>query len=164
MPYFTEIATNEAPDAAQLHDFLKAARRFLHDLLNNELRLDQPRPDVPPPIFAELRGDALGVFQEYVQGRFEQLHRAVDEADPDALRRAGLTGQPQYLKLRTLAQLEQSPGDEGAYWPRVINMTDQVDTILESILDLLKSLVPGMDGYMVLFREYRATLLAMLRG
>jgi hypothetical protein len=156
MPYFTEIATHEDPDTAQLHDFLEAARRFLSDLLTNELQLEHPRPAVLPPLFAHLRQDALVVFG--------QLHAAVDMADTETLRSAGLTGQPQYLKLRTLAALELSPGGEAAYWPRIVNMTDQADTILESILDLLRTVVPGMDGYAGLFKEYRATVLNILRG
>jgi hypothetical protein len=164
MPYFTEIATHEDPDTAQLHDFLEAARRFLSDLLTNELQLEHPRPAVLPPLFAHLRQDALVVFQEYVHERFGQLHAAVDMADTETLRSAGLTGQPQYLKLRTLAALELSPGGEAAYWPRIVNMTDQADTILESILDLLRTVVPGMDGYAGLFKEYRATVLNILRG
>lgn len=164
MPYFTEIATHENPNAAQLHDFLEAARRFLFDLLNNQLQLEHPRPDALPPLFAGLRQDALAVFQEYVHERFGQLHAAVDAADTDMLRSAGLTGQPQHLKLRTLAELEQSAGGEAAYWPRVASMTDQADTILESILDLLRTVVPGIEGYAGLFREYRATVLNMLRG
>jgi hypothetical protein len=147
MPYFTEIATHEDPDTAQLHDFLEAARRFLSDLLTNELQLEHPRPAVLPP-----------------HERFGQLHAAVDMADTETLRSAGLTGQPQYLKLRTLAALELSPGGEAAYWPRIVNMTDQADTILESILDLLRTVVPGMDGYAGLFKEYRATVLNILRG
>ncbi|MGP1614160.1 MAG: hypothetical protein ACTS5Y_03730, partial [Pollutimonas bauzanensis] len=105
MPYFTELARQEDPGKEQLHEFMDAARRFLLDLLNNQLQLDHPRPADAPPLFLELREEALAVFREYVYARFEQLHNELDRVSLAALRSSGLTGRPQYLKLRALAEL-----------------------------------------------------------
>lgn len=164
MPYFTELSLQEDAGTKELHAFMDAARRFLHDLLNNELQMNHCRPNTVPPLFGALRQEALAVFCEYVYDRFEPLHRELDLVDPETLRSLGLTGQAQHSKFRALADLEMSPGDEAAYWPRVGKMLQQIDDNLDAILDPLKIVAPGIDGFVGLFKEFRSPVFNLVNG
>lgn len=164
MAYFAELASHDNPGPADLQEFMRIARQFLSDLLSNELRLDHPRPDALPPLYAELRAEARLVYGEYVHERFDELLAALARLDRETLQEAGLIGRPMRLKLRTLSGLESAPGDASAYWPKVGRVFRQTDVILNSILDLLKLVAPGLDRFIELLKEFKSTLLNLVES
>ncbi len=164
MPYFTQPGLATDPDIRELHNFMNGARRFLHDLLTDQLRLAHPRPATAPALFLELRQEALAVYLEYVHDRFEQLHYELDRVDQNTLVAHGLIGECLHEKLRTLAELEVSGGDEASYWPRIGKMLQELDATLDAVLDPLKIAAPRVDGFIGLFKEFRAPVLNLVNG
>ena len=164
MPYFTQPGPGSDPDIRELHNFMNGARRFLHDLLTDQLRLAHPRPATAPTLFLELRQEALTVYLEYVHDRFEQLHYELDRVDENTLVEHGLAGECLHEKLRTLAELEVSTGDEKSYWPRIGKMLQELDVTLDAVLNSLKIAAPRVDGFIGLFKEFRAPVLNLVNG
>ena len=164
MPYFTQLAQGTDPDAKDLHKFMDAARRFLHDLLAQQLQLGHPEPDAAPALFENLRQDTLTVFLDYVHDRFEQLQAELDSIDETMLAAHGLTGECLHRQLHTLAELEKSTGDADAYWPRVGKILQALDTTLDTVLDSVSTLAPRFGGFIGLFKEFRTPVLSIVSG
>ncbi|PLC53738.1 hypothetical protein CR155_09775 [Pollutimonas nitritireducens] len=164
MPYFTQLGAGTDPEDEVLHNFMDGARRFLHDLLTQRLQLVHPQPEVAPLLYKELRQEALAVFLDYVYDHFEQLQHEIRMLDEDRLAEFGLSGESLHQQLRKLAELETSPGDESAYWPRVGKMLQELDTTLDTILDPLKSSAPRIGEFIGLFKDFRAPVLDLVNG
>ncbi|PLC51824.1 hypothetical protein CR159_02040 [Pollutimonas subterranea] len=164
MPYFTQLAQGTDPDARDLHNFMDAARRFLHDLLAEQLQLGHPQPDTAPALFENLRHDTLAVFLDYVHDRFQQLQAELDSIDETVLAAHGLTGERLHRQLRTLADLEASTGGAQAYWPRVGKILQELDTTLDTVLDPLSTFAPRFGGFIGLFKEFRAPVINLVNG
>lgn len=164
MPYFADLATNDNPDKESLIQFLEATDQFYVDLLENALVLGHPKPEGLPPLFESLREQARDVYRDYVHERFGVLIKALRDVNEQTLTEYGLTGAPQALKIKTLASLEALPGDASLYWPRVREILQQIDPILDSILDIIKDAVPGSDALISIFKEFKSTLLNIING
>lgn len=164
MPYFTQLSRYDDPGKQEIHEFLHAARNFLSDLLSSELKLDRAQSEATPQLLTELGPDALDVFRQFVEQRFDELHESIERAEPDVLRAAGVIGTELSLRYRDLAAIEELPNNRRAYWPQVAAMLQQADLTLDSTLDPLKRLVPGIGEFVSQFKQYRLTLFKLVTG
>lgn len=164
MPYFTQLGLRTNAGARELHDFIDAARQFLHDVLTKQLQLSVPQPDTAPALFEDLRQEALAVYLDYVYDRFEQLHEELNQIDGRTLDAHGLIGEELRCKLHALTELEASARNGAAYWPHVGTMLQELDLTLDSVLNPLKIISPRVGTFIGLFKEFRRPVLNIVNG
>lgn len=164
MAYFTQLSHHDDPGKQEIHEFMHGAQNFLSDLLNGELKLSQAQEKARPQLLTELGPDALTVFRQFVEQRFDELHASVEQAEPEVLQLAGVIGPEQSLRYRELAAAEEVASNGTAGWTQIAAMLQQTDLTLDSTLGPLKRLMPGTGDFVDLFKQYRLAVVKLVTG
>lgn len=144
MSYFERFENIHEPVKSDLIDFLEQSRKFLNDVIRNDLDGFGPINDLG--LFDEKMRRHAGTLLEDLNRDFKRVKEALNQLSNDSrvLQAHGLIGPPQAFKLNAIAHIEANIYAFGMKkWIKKI--LEQIDNILESAFDALGAESTSLD-------------------